>query len=254
MRTNYHTHNELCGHAGGTLEEYVRRAMELEFTELGMSDHLPFPGDGFGMRMRYEQLGEYVQETNRLKGTYKDSLRIFLGAEGEYFPDYDKYYERLLTKQGFDYLILGQHFYRADDFACANVYNDMHCTEDIIKYVESSLEGMATGYFAYWAHPDLFFVNDFEQDIHMARAFDIILHDSVKHDYILEWNANGLRREKTSYPAMSFWKEVAKTDIRVIIGADCHSTDALVDGAGEKSEKMTRELGLNVIEKLDIGE
>lgn len=250
MKANYHTHNALCRHAGGTLEEYARMAAVHGFTELGMSDHLPFPGDPFGMRMRYDELAGYVEETNRLKHVYAPSLRILLGAEAEYIPDYDRYYERLLTRQGFDYLIMGQHFFAYGDFGCANVYHDIKNTEDLLHYVDASLEGMATGYFAYWAHPDLFFVNSFSADVDVDKAIDRIVNACVKHGYMLEWNANGLRRDTITYPSQTFWQAVAGTEIPVIIGADCHSTDALEDWAVLWSEEETKRLGLHVVEHL----
>ena len=42
MKTNFHTHHKLCGHAGGTAEDYVLEAVEHGFEELGFSDHAPF--------------------------------------------------------------------------------------------------------------------------------------------------------------------------------------------------------------------
>lgn len=252
MKTNYHTHNELCGHAGGTIEEYVKKAIELEFDVLGMSDHLPFPGDAFGMRMKFEDLKTYADETKRLKKAYKNKLRIYLGGEAEYIPGYEKYYEQLLNKMGFDYLILGQHFYMNGMYYCANVYDDMKTTKDVMTYAKSAMQGMATGYFAYLAHPDLFFVNDFKVDRQLKKAVDYLLNESTKRNYILEWNANGLRRLTTSYPNAYFWEEVAKTNIPVIIGADCHSVDNLYDWAMEISEKKAKEMGLHVIDHLEI--
>lgn len=259
MKCNYHTHNEMCGHAGGTLEEYVQCAMKNQMEEIGMSDHIPYPGDGFGYRMPYGRLQEYIDTTLQLKEKYQGQMRVRLGLESEYFPDYDRYYQRLLEKKGVEYLILGQHFYMKEDGSLANVYNDMHSTEACMDYAKSCMEAMHTGYFAYLAHPDLIFVNDFPVDDPVKKAIDFILSESVKHDYILELNANGFRRgkarfvtgERYPYPTDFFWQEVSKSNVKVMIGADCHSVDALCDDAIDQAENMARELGLNLIEKIE---
>ena len=54
LKANYHTHTKLCNHAVGMPEDYVLKAIELGFKELGMSCHAPVPRDfmseeGFGM-------------------------------------------------------------------------------------------------------------------------------------------------------------------------------------------------------------
>lgn len=41
MHIDYHTHHVRCGHAEGRLEEYVQRAIELGYDQLGLSDHMP---------------------------------------------------------------------------------------------------------------------------------------------------------------------------------------------------------------------
>lgn len=261
MKCNYHTHNEMCGHAGGTLEEYVQCAVTHRMEEICMSDHIPYPGDGFGMRMPYARLDEYINSTLQLKEKYRGQIRVLLGLEAEYFADYDGYYRRLLGEKGVEYLILGQHFYMDADGRLSNVYNDMHNTADCISYVKNCMEAMSTGYFACLAHPDLIFVNDFPVDDSVKKAIDLLLNESMKHNYILELNANGFRRgksrfvtgERYPYPTDFFWQEVAKSGVRTIVGADCHSVDALCDWATDWGERMAQELGLNLVEKLVIG-
>ena len=41
MLIDYHTHHERCGHAVGTLEQYVLRGIELGLSHIGLSDHMP---------------------------------------------------------------------------------------------------------------------------------------------------------------------------------------------------------------------
>ena len=40
---NYHTHNYLCGHAAGTVCDYVREAVKNGMKSIGISDHFAHP-------------------------------------------------------------------------------------------------------------------------------------------------------------------------------------------------------------------
>ena len=38
---DYHTHNERCGHATGTIENYILEAIDKNLDEIGITDHFP---------------------------------------------------------------------------------------------------------------------------------------------------------------------------------------------------------------------
>ena len=78
---------------------------------MGFSDHIFFPGVSQpGMRGDFSQLEDYKQSVLSLKKKYQNDITIHLGFEAEYYPHFDAYYHELLTKHGFEYLILGHHF------------------------------------------------------------------------------------------------------------------------------------------------
>ena len=41
MIANYHTHNRWCKHAVGEIEDYVKVALDENFVELAITDHVP---------------------------------------------------------------------------------------------------------------------------------------------------------------------------------------------------------------------
>lgn len=104
---NYHTHTAYCRHAGGTAEDYAQEAFRKGLETLGFSDHLPFPGDPFGYRMPYEEIGAYITDVYREKERYKGRMEILCGFEGEYIRGKEDFYEELLTAGGCDYLLMG---------------------------------------------------------------------------------------------------------------------------------------------------
>ena len=67
---NYHTHTWRCMHAGGTEEEFVRRAIDRGFDALGFSDHTPWPYESdfvADMRMRLDQFQGYLDTVLALR-------------------------------------------------------------------------------------------------------------------------------------------------------------------------------------------
>ena len=81
IKIDYHTHHYRCGHARGTIEDYIRRAIELGLEEIGISDHLPLyfregndPGPGSAMAKH--ELPEYVDEVLALTVMTQAKLHI----------------------------------------------------------------------------------------------------------------------------------------------------------------------------------
>lgn len=250
MRTNYHTHTKRCKHAGGTEEDYVLSAIRSQLDILGFSDHAPFPDRDYGLRMPYDELRPYLDAITELSETYDGKIKLLKGLEIEYLPQYHQYYENLLTKEGMDYLLLGEHFfaYGNDIF---NIYSS-DSTEKYLDYARAVAAAMGTGYFKAVAHPDLFLLNTFAWDKNCDKACDIIVNEAVKTNTILEYNANGYRRgvhdfpdgSRYQYPHPEFWKRVAEAKIPVIIGSDCHNPLQVWDDFVENAYKKLEEYGI----------
>ncbi len=236
MLTNYHTHCELCKHAGGSVLDYAEQAAKNGFDRLGMSDHIPYPDIDYGMRMDYSNKDLYLDKVMEARQLYNERMEILSGFEAEYLPMYNGYYEELLKDNRCDYLILGVHFFQLDNGKLQSTYN-ITDTSMFIEYANKAVEAMRTGYFKCLCHPDLIGVGDFDIDENYKRAFDIIIDGATKYDFALEYNANGLRRgvglrgtkERLQYPISEFWNMVEETDIKVLVGCDCHNPMQLYD-------------------------
>ena len=249
QRVNYHTHCDRCRHARGCAEEYVKEAVKAGVTNLGFSDHMPFYDDRFGLRMPYAELEDYLREITALREAYREELSISRGFEGEYVRGDNAYYEKLLSRDDCDYLLLGQHFYEKADGELINVYQ-LGDTEDYEIYAANIVEAMRTGYFRYAAHPDLIFLNDFPWDIRCERACDIIVDGAVKYGFALEYNANGFRRgkkqyvdgERYQYPHDRLWEKVKEAGLSVYVGSDCHDPEQVYDGIVETAYEKLKEM------------
>ena len=260
MRANYHTHSAYCGHAQGSLKEYIESAISCGLTDLGFAEHAPFPGDPFGMRMNFNTLPDYVAELAQHKKDYHQKIRLYTGLEIEYLEAYSSYYPMLLSEYGIDYMIMGQHFFMAPDKKCYNLYDHSFPSEYLITHAQNMIKGMDTGYFQYIAHPDLMFIRDYGMDHNCKKAIEVLVEGAAKNHHTLELNANGFRREKKQYsdslrypyPVDILWQEVAKTDIPVIIGSDSHDPSIIKDTHTAYAKEYADKLGLNLIETRSI--
>ena len=76
-RVDLHNHTTLCNHATGTVEEYVKRAIELGIDEYGFACHAPMNFDP-KYRMKLEERNIYEKWVNEAKEKYKDKIKILL--------------------------------------------------------------------------------------------------------------------------------------------------------------------------------
>ena len=136
-----------------------------------------------------------------------------------------------------------------------NIY-EVKDTLEFIDYANSVVSAMDSGFFRIIAHPDIFFVNDFPWDENSEKACDIIINATLERDFLLEFNANGLRRglsvfkdgERYPYPHAKFFEKLSKTNIRVVINSDCHNPKQLWDKYMDLAHKMCEDLKINVVD------
>ncbi len=259
MLTNYHTHCYRCQHAEGLESDYIKKAIEQDFDILGMSDHVPYPGDFVGYRMNFDEISDYIETVRREAKRYSSKIEVLVGFESEYLASKRDYYESLLTEYQVDYLALGPHFFEQGSGTKSSF--DIDNTHDCITFAKSVAEALDTGYYAFVAHPDIVGVNCLQWDKNMDEMTDIIINAAVKHDIPLEVNANGIRRGLWTdgddahymYPHYKFWEKVAESGAKTIVSADCHAPYLLLDKDVIKTKQLANNWGLNVINVLPLG-
>ena len=247
MDFNFHTHTRRCGHATGTEREYIEAAIAVGVKEMGFSDHAPWIAPDLGKEMSYvvpyAKVEDYVNTVKACREEYRDRIAIHLGFEAEYDPVDPEEMIRL----GAEYLILGQHFYKAPDgtYIYAGFYGYEHL---LPSYVDAVIKGIRSGYYTYVAHPDVF--NFKSDDIsfyqkEMARLCEA----AADADMPLEINFLGIR-EGRYYPNNAFLAMVKAADAPVTFGFDAHSPSAAADLASvPKAMALVEKYGLRYIGK-----
>ena len=247
MDYNYHTHTYRCGHATGTEEEYVLRAIEGGIKRMGFSEHAPFvlpDGTEHYYRLPSAQIGEYFSTVRALREKYADKIEIHIGFEMEYYAEQFDEMLRLAVESGAEYLILGQHQIEIlpEYIHC---YNEIDDRDMLRRFVDLTVAAMRTGVFSYVAHPDLIkFVGDEEIFLEETRR---ICEESLALGLPLELNFLGIRTNRV-YPRESFWRMVGEMGAPVTFGFDAHDTEAAYDGESlKRALEMVEKFGLNYI-------
>ncbi|MCR5506102.1 MAG: histidinol-phosphatase [Bacilli bacterium] len=257
----YHAHTTRCGHAYGSEEEYVLKAIENGFKVLGFTDHVFFPGFSQpGMRGDYHQMEDYIKTIRDLQEKYKDKIEIHVGFECEYSPLYKDYFKFLKEERGIEYLIIGQHLF-FDDLTSITWLGRYHGNDEGMKrYTDMVCEAMESGLFTYLAHPDLFM--RFLQNVtpYVESCMRRICECAKKNDIPLEINLGGIRGLRPdkpgflNYPSEEFFSIVSEYGNKVIIGVDAHAPNDFSPEVSDflRAEEIINKYKLNAITRLNI--
>lgn len=270
---NYHTHLALCGHAVGTMEEYIQSAINNGFLILGISDHGPilrkdmsdeeYRAFWLDLQMNMDDfMTKYLPEYQRLYPIYQKQIELHLGLEIEYFKQMEPHLRSLRSQ--LEYMILGVHYFPFKD----HLYNtyELMTSEHVLAYAKTVEEALSTGLYKILAHPDLFLYQYKNEDSYIfdaaaQAASKRIIEAAIKNNVYLEINVGGFHREsfyesgilKYGYPRKDFW-EIVKTypDAKVIIGVDAHDPLHLGHPDIQKAIQFANEIQISFEKKVDI--
>jgi histidinol-phosphatase (PHP family) len=231
MIVDYHTHTELCKHAQGSAEEYVQKALDLGFDEVGCSDHAPLPGnyDAPHRMTLDEYYSQYAPTVSHLIEKYRKRIRIKRGIECDFLDWAAEWNLKFIAENDFDFVIGSVHFVGP------------HGEERPLfgsEYEESEIEALYEGYFleiAKSAQAGLFDIIGHCDIVKKFGAFsskrvDELMWEAVsqikKADLCIEVNTSGLRKpERETYPGEKVLTIARDLKIPLTFGSDAHNPD-----------------------------
>ena len=275
LKSNYHTHLKYCNHAEGVAEDYVLKAIELGFRELGISDHAPVVEEYVDPRvyessktyrfMKLKDIDIYLNDVRASKEKYKDKIKVLVGLESEFIPSRLDYYKMLRAKV--EYLNLGAHYFIDSKGRFYNSYKDLSY-KNIDDYANTIIAGMESCLFNAVVHPDLFFYgykNEDGKHIFDNRCDNVsrrIIEAAIKNNVYLEINANGVFNSNNHglysykewlYPRYEFWTIASEyKDLKIIIGADAHMCRNLSGKHVLQCEELANMLDLKICDTMEI--
>lgn len=246
--SNFHTHNYLCGHAEGTVCDYVKVAVEHGYETLGISDHFSSHCDRDFIYVNYGNLDtQYLPQFDEAQKKYGNKIRLLKGAEVAYYEGADDYYDKLRDK--LDYLVLGQHGYMLHGVR-QNSFFDGLDERNVTAYCSHCVKSLSTGLFTIFAHPDVIFYRNPAVTPGMESAFDEMIKTAVSLGTVIELNANGIRNARFTYPTDLLINACLKYGAKVIVSSDCHLPRELCDKYVIRLYAYAKQAGLNVLDDI----
>ncbi|GFN31653.1 histidinol-phosphatase [Paenibacillus xylaniclasticus] len=232
MKFDMHTHHFRCGHADGTIEDYIKAGIEAGLKAIGISDHSPYFAHADEhpfpqITMARSELKHYVDEVLQLKAKYADRIDVLLGMESDYFPEHIDTYRKAFEPYPFDYLIGSVHQTRGVSIFNRNRWdglNEQQQIEEKSHYYDLIAESARSGLFHILGHIDAMkgYYPSFS-DIPAMDAVDNTLRIIGECSVAIEINTSGKTKDVGGwYPSDDILERALHWGVQVTFGSDAH--------------------------------
>jgi histidinol-phosphatase (PHP family) len=163
MPADYHIHTAYCGHARGSIDQYIESALSLGLREIGFSDHLGRYYLTQSQRRRHrdwgmdeKKLDHYIGDLLEARESYKGRITISVGLEVDYVEGCEPLLEPIIGRYPFDFLLCSVHCLPRFGWRHLADYSRYADTSAIYtEYFRVARSAIGCGLFHILAHPDL---------------------------------------------------------------------------------------------------
>jgi len=267
IKEDWHTHNQLCHHAVGSIEDYIKNAIELNLRTIGISDHFPYeflrnieriPHKEYAITLL--EIENYLSTIEGLKEKYKEDIIVRIGFEIDYLKNQEYALNNYLLpiKNRLDFILGSIHILNFFDDRGAWSFDDSRFRQDFQFYGTDRVYS-----FYYKTVQKMLASNKFDFDIiahfDLPKKFndipsnrELIWNEMMKclelikkRNVAMEINTGGLRKDcNEQYPSEKIIKQMYNLDIPVILGSDAHDPKEIA-WEFEKIIIMLKNIGYN---------
>lgn len=245
---DYHLHTSRCGHARGSMRDYVAMARVRGLREIGFADHLPMywlPPEQRdpGLAMAMEELPGYITEVQALREENPD-LVIRLGIEADYIPGREGDLRDLLAAYPFEYVLGSVHFidgWGFDNPALVEEYRQRDIGDIYRAYFDLVQRAALSGLFNIMAHPDLVKKFGFRPAGELVELYDDTARAFHRAGVIAEVNTAGLRAPVGEiYPGTILLQAFCRQQVPFALGSDAHTPEQVGAGLAEARDLVVK--------------
>ncbi|MFT8364188.1 MAG: histidinol-phosphatase HisJ [Sporolactobacillus sp.] len=268
MRWDGHTHSEFCPHGSGEdTEVFIRQAIAHGITHYSITEHAPLPPeflkrcagatyarDTAGIQL--DQVEPYLKKMTELQHRFQADIRIYIGFEIDYLPDFEDWTRSFLNEYGnfIEDSILSLHFLRGRGGYRAIDYSAEDYSDGLISFY-GSFQQAQTAYYHVLRQSVAADLGRYKPKrighISLCRKFQStlsaeesafsaesrqvvsdLLEDMVQEDYSLDYNTAGLFKPLCGepYPPDEITQEAINRGIALVFGSDAHRSKAIGGG------------------------
>ena len=220
-------HTALCGHAVGSVEDYVLHAINIGLTEIGFSDHAPMVHERLqGVTMDFSQLPLYHQLIHDVKAKYADKISIKIALEADYIEGFEDKTKAIIDSFSYDYIIGSVHYvdnWAVDDPATIERWKTQDVNQIWHQYFNLLRKSAKTGFFNIIGHSDLPKKFCYLPTISMLDEVKATAKVFKETGVAVEINTSGLRKPiKEMYPNPDYLRIYCEAGIPLTLGSDAH--------------------------------
>jgi len=248
IQGDYHIHTPLCQHATGPMEACVERGIALGLREVGFACHNPLPaGVGADVRMREDQLEDYVRQVLALRDRYRGQIGVLLGIEMDYVEDLEDYLAEQADRYPWDYIIGSVHYL---DCECQlGAWRDelpFDADEQYTRYYGLVRHLVRSRLCDIVSHLDVPKRSGRMPGQRGLEELKLTLQEIARADLCIEINTSGYRHAdlepKETYPALVIVEQAMALGIPLMVNSDAHAPEQVGLKFGE-IESFLREKG-----------
>ena len=231
MLVDLHNHTELCCHASGAMEDYVRQAIAKGISIFGFAEHSPWMmQEGIKMALSYEEVPIYIERVQELQRRFSSApdapIKILMGMEMDFLPEDNSEALRFLKEYDFDYAIGSVHYigtWGFDQEEQISQFETKPVRQIYEHYFGRVKELVKSGIFDIMGHLDL--IKKF--GYFPESGWDDIQEDVARligeSGMAVELNTSGMDKPAHDfYPNTQFLKRLHKHGVPITLGSDSH--------------------------------
>lgn len=261
QKFSYHTHTNILGFDGkNTAEEMIKKAEEIGFEEIGISNHFIYHPNlqekdnmFFNDMQKMETAAKKIIESIR-QAALNSKIKVYAGFEVDFFPSarWRSDFEKIRKNIDADYFIGSTHILRdKDEQHIYNMYHYYYKSEhrfkdDILQeylsnYWKNIAAAIKSGYFDFIAHLDVYRIFKLFDHLKFEEEIADLIDTFGKYKIPFELNTSGWTKYGIQHPDNSFLIKLRDKNVPVVISDDAHSVSMLAQHF-QKAEDLLSEL------------
>ena len=228
---DYHLHTPLCNHAVGSMDAYIRRAVDIGLKEICFLDHLTISDYEKHLTMTPNEIPLYFQAIQVQKKRYAGVIKIKSGLEIDYNPARTKLFQEIVGTYSFDLIGSSIHFLKDLNIASSKSVRRLKKMDpDYLYriYFEKLEKMLDQNYFDVVCHLDLLKKFGLKPSKFFEKDVNKILSLIKKKNLVVEFNTSGYSYPaKEAYPSFNIIQKCHKMGIGITLGSDAHNPDSV---------------------------
>jgi len=221
-------HTALCGHATGSLEDYVQQAIAIGLKEIGFSDHAPMVHERHpGVTMDFRQLPLYHKLIDEVKKKYGDKIGIKYALEADFIPGFKAKTKKIISGYPYDYIIGSVHYvngWAVDDPVTIEKWKTQDIDQVWRDYFKLLRQSAQSGMFQIIGHCDLPKKFGHRPTVDISDEVKATAKVFKETGVAIEINTSGLRKPvKEMYPSPAHLRIYCAAGVPLTFGSDAHT-------------------------------